>query len=55
MIPERVEEVKFESELAVVIGEHARQISEAEVDDVIFGFTVGNDVTAPQFFHEDGH
>jgi 2-keto-4-pentenoate hydratase/2-oxohepta-3-ene-1,7-dioic acid hydratase in catechol pathway len=23
--------------------------------DYVFGYTVGNDVTAPQFFHQDGH
>lgn len=55
IIPSQIEEVKFESELAVVIGEKASQISEKEATDYIFGYTVANDVTAPQFFHEDGH
>ena len=54
-IPPEIEEVKFESELAAVIGKQASNISEAEVTDYIFGYTVANDVTAPQFFHEDGH
>jgi 2-keto-4-pentenoate hydratase/2-oxohepta-3-ene-1,7-dioic acid hydratase in catechol pathway len=54
-IPPELEEVKFESELAAVIGKQASNISEAEVTDYIFGYTVANDVTAPQFFHEDGH
>ncbi|WP_082234387.1 fumarylacetoacetate hydrolase family protein [Halobacillus massiliensis] len=54
-IPELIEEVKFESELAVVIGKEMRNVEKEEVLDYIFGYTVGNDVTAPQFFHEDGH
>lgn len=55
IIPEGIDEVKFESELAVVIGKEAKNISEEDVLDYIFGYTVGNDVTAPQFFREDGH
>ena len=55
IIPDGIDEVKFESELAVVIGKRARNLSEDEVTDYIFGYTVANDVTAPQFFREDGH
>jgi 2-keto-4-pentenoate hydratase/2-oxohepta-3-ene-1,7-dioic acid hydratase in catechol pathway len=55
VIPEGIEEVKFESELAVVIGKEAKNISTDEVLDHIFGYTVANDITAPQFFHQDGH
>lgn len=55
VIPSSIHEVKFESELAVVIGKEAKNISEEEVTDYIFGYTVANDVTAPQFFHQDGH
>lgn len=55
VIPDGIDEVKFESELAVVIGKRARNLSEDEVTDYIFGYTVANDVTAPQFFREDGH
>ncbi|NRG43533.1 fumarylacetoacetate hydrolase family protein [Bacillus sp. CRN 9] len=55
VIPEGINQVKFESELAVVIGKTAKDIKEDEVLDYVFGYTVGNDVTAPQFFHEDGH
>ncbi|MFD2923037.1 fumarylacetoacetate hydrolase family protein [Halobacillus naozhouensis] len=54
-IPDSIEEVKFESEIAVVMGKEANQIKEDDVLDHIFGYTVGNDVTAPQYFHEDGH
>lgn len=55
VIPNDLEEVKFESELAVVIGKEARNLKESEVEDIIYGYTIGNDVTAPQYFHEDGH
>ncbi|MEH7480776.1 fumarylacetoacetate hydrolase family protein [Neobacillus drentensis] len=55
MIPEGIEQVKFESELAIIIGKEAKNVSESEVLDYVFGYTVGNDVTAPQFFHQDGH
>jgi 2-keto-4-pentenoate hydratase/2-oxohepta-3-ene-1,7-dioic acid hydratase in catechol pathway len=55
LIPEGIDEVKFESELAIVIGKEAKNIGEDEVIDYVFGYTVGNDVTAPQFFHEAGH
>ncbi|MFD1363663.1 fumarylacetoacetate hydrolase family protein [Lentibacillus salinarum] len=55
VIPQGIEQVKFESELAAVIGKPARHIAEDDVTDYIFGYTVANDVTAPQYFHEDGH
>jgi 2-keto-4-pentenoate hydratase/2-oxohepta-3-ene-1,7-dioic acid hydratase in catechol pathway len=55
VIPKGIDQVKFESELAVVIGKEAKNIPESDVLDYVFGYTVGNDVTAPQFFHQDGH
>ncbi|MYL34382.1 ureidoglycolate lyase [Pontibacillus yanchengensis] len=55
VIPEDLDSVKFESEIAVVIGKNAKNIQEDEVADYIFGYTIGNDVTAPQYFHSDGH
>jgi 2-keto-4-pentenoate hydratase/2-oxohepta-3-ene-1,7-dioic acid hydratase in catechol pathway len=55
IIPTGINEVKFESELAVIIGKLAKNVHESEVLDYVFGYTVGNDVTAPQFFHQDGH
>ncbi|GGC75213.1 hypothetical protein GCM10007216_02270 [Thalassobacillus devorans] len=54
-LPATIEKAKFESELAVVIGKEASGIKEEEVFDYVFGYTVGNDVTAPTYFHEDGH
>ncbi|RFU70910.1 DUF2437 domain-containing protein [Peribacillus saganii] len=55
VIPNGTEQVKFESELAIVIGKEAKNVPESKVLDYVFGYTVGNDVTAPQFFHQDGH
>ncbi|RAK16620.1 2-keto-4-pentenoate hydratase/2-oxohepta-3-ene-1,7-dioic acid hydratase in catechol pathway [Anoxybacillus vitaminiphilus] len=55
IIPNGIDQVKFESELAVVIGKEAKHVPESDVLDYVFGYTVGNDVTAPQFFHQDGH
>jgi 2-keto-4-pentenoate hydratase/2-oxohepta-3-ene-1,7-dioic acid hydratase in catechol pathway len=55
VIPNGITEVKFESELAVIIGKQARSISEQEALDYVFGYTIANDVTAPQFNHPDGH
>ncbi|MFD2925125.1 fumarylacetoacetate hydrolase family protein [Halobacillus naozhouensis] len=55
VIPDEIEKIKFESELAVVIGKEAKNLSKDQVLDHVFGYTLGNDVTAPQFFHEDGH
>ncbi|MGR3764484.1 fumarylacetoacetate hydrolase family protein [Rossellomorea sp. NS-SX7] len=55
VIPENIDSVKFESELAVVIGKEAKNVSEEDILEYVFGYTVGNDVTAPQYFHEAGH
>jgi 2-keto-4-pentenoate hydratase/2-oxohepta-3-ene-1,7-dioic acid hydratase in catechol pathway len=55
IIPAGTESVKFESELAVVIGKEAKDVPESEVLNYVFGYTIGNDVTAPSFFHKDGH
>ena len=39
-------EVDYEVELAVFIGKYAKNITEAEAEDVIFGYTISNDVSA---------
>lgn len=54
-LPDLIDEVKFESELAVIIGKEMKDVAKENVLDYVFGYTVGNDVTAPQFFHDDGH
>lgn len=46
IIPQASKNVQFEGELAVVIGRIARQVPVERVQEVIFGYTVANDVTA---------
>ena len=45
--------VKFEAEIGVVIGRRCSNIGVDEVDDVIFGYTFVNDVTAAEFLFAD--
>jgi 2-keto-4-pentenoate hydratase/2-oxohepta-3-ene-1,7-dioic acid hydratase in catechol pathway len=44
-LPSDAENVHFEGELVLIIGQRAKNISEAEAAGVIFGVTVGNDLT----------
>jgi len=53
--PPGAAEVKFESELAVVIGKRCKDVRPEDADGCIFGFTVANDVSAANFFHPEGH
>ena len=46
--------VKFEAELGIVIGKPCFQIEQDQVDDVIFGYTCVNDVTAPEPLFANG-
>jgi 2-keto-4-pentenoate hydratase/2-oxohepta-3-ene-1,7-dioic acid hydratase in catechol pathway len=45
--------VFFEGELGVVIGKACREVSEAEVEDVVLGYTCVNDATAFEIISED--
>ena len=45
--------VKFEAEIGVVIGRRCRDVGIDEVDDVIFGYTCVNDVTAAEYLFAD--
>jgi 2-keto-4-pentenoate hydratase/2-oxohepta-3-ene-1,7-dioic acid hydratase in catechol pathway len=54
VLPPQSARVEHESELAVVIGARARNISAAEAPHVIFGFTAANDVTARDLQRKDG-
>lgn len=40
------EQVDYEGELAVIIGRHARDVSDSEAMDVIAGYAIANDVSA---------
>ena len=44
--PRQSSEVHYEGELAVVIGRICRDVPPERVADVVYGYTVGNDVTA---------
>ena len=52
--PTQSNEVHYEGELAVVIGRICRDVPPERVSDVIFGYTVANDVTARDLQHRDG-
>ncbi|WP_308799457.1 fumarylacetoacetate hydrolase family protein [Agromyces silvae] len=52
--PPQSERVEFEGELAVIIGRIAKNVAEADAEDVIFGYTIGNDVTARDLQRSDG-
>ena len=45
--------VIFEAELGIVIGNRCRDITAAQADEHIFGYTCVNDVTAIEFLFED--
>jgi 2-keto-4-pentenoate hydratase/2-oxohepta-3-ene-1,7-dioic acid hydratase in catechol pathway len=47
-------EVDYEAELAVVIGRQARDVSEEEALDHVFGYTCANDVTARRWQKQGG-
>jgi len=53
-IPPQSKEVVHESELAVVMGKKARWIHSEDAFGAIFGFTLGNDVTARDLQRRDG-
>jgi 2-keto-4-pentenoate hydratase/2-oxohepta-3-ene-1,7-dioic acid hydratase in catechol pathway len=55
LLPRGTEEIKFESELAVVIGKTVKDIEPGLVDEIIFGYTVANDFGAFNYFHPEGH
>lgn len=46
VLPRQSDQVELEIELAIVIGKQAKEISYDEAKSHIFGYTVGNDVTA---------
>ncbi|TXJ07648.1 MAG: FAA hydrolase family protein [Aeromicrobium sp.] len=52
--PAQSSNVHFEGELAVVIGRICKDVSEADVSKVIYGYTIANDVTARDLQAADG-
>ena len=51
--PRQTRELHYEGELAVVIGRICRDVPADQADDVIFGYTIGNDVTARDLQRSD--
>lgn len=52
--PAVTSQLDFEAELAVVIGRPAKNVSEAEALDCVFGYTIMNDVSARDLQYMDG-
>jgi 2-keto-4-pentenoate hydratase/2-oxohepta-3-ene-1,7-dioic acid hydratase in catechol pathway len=52
--PHLTSQVDFEAELVVVIGKPARNVSQANALDYVFGYTCGNDVSARDLQFSDG-
>jgi len=53
-IPPICEQVDFEAELAVVVGRRAKNVSELEALDYVFGYTNANDVSARDLQFSEG-
>ncbi|WP_432478912.1 fumarylacetoacetate hydrolase family protein [Nocardioides sp. GXQ0305] len=51
--PKQTEELHYEGELAVVIGRICRDVPASQATDVIFGYTIANDVTARDLQRSD--
>ena len=54
VLPAIAERVDHEGELAIVIGDVAKNVSEADALDYVWGFTIANDVTARDIQDRDG-
>lgn len=54
ILPPQSNQVEHEAELAVVIGKKSRWINPEAVADIIFGYTIANDVTARDLQRRDG-
>jgi 2-keto-4-pentenoate hydratase/2-oxohepta-3-ene-1,7-dioic acid hydratase in catechol pathway len=52
--PRQTNELHYEGELAVVIGRICRDVPAEKADEVVFGYTIGNDVTARDLQRKDG-
>ncbi|GAB2745328.1 fumarylacetoacetate hydrolase family protein [Nocardioides pakistanensis] len=51
--PKQTRELHYEGELAVVIGRICRDVAPDRVADVVYGYTIGNDVTARDLQRSD--
>ena len=46
MLPTQSQQIELEAELTIVIGQMAKNVSEADALNYVWGFTIANDVTA---------
>ncbi|QIG40402.1 fumarylacetoacetate hydrolase family protein [Microbacterium sp. 4R-513] len=53
-LPGHSDFISFEGELAAVIGRIAKNVSAADALDYVFGYTIGNDLTARDWQKSDG-
>jgi 2-keto-4-pentenoate hydratase/2-oxohepta-3-ene-1,7-dioic acid hydratase in catechol pathway len=53
LLPPQSQHVEHEAELVVIIGKRGRWIQPDQADDYIFGYTIGNDVTARDLQRRD--
>ena len=54
ILPPQSQQVEHEAELVAVIGKRTRGITPEQAYDYIFGYTVGNDITARDLQRSDG-
>jgi 2-keto-4-pentenoate hydratase/2-oxohepta-3-ene-1,7-dioic acid hydratase in catechol pathway len=54
LLPQQSQQVEHEGELVVVIGKRCRNVTTDEAQGTIFGYTIGNDVTARDLQYSDG-
>jgi 2-keto-4-pentenoate hydratase/2-oxohepta-3-ene-1,7-dioic acid hydratase in catechol pathway len=54
VLPPQSKQVEHEGELAIVIGSVAKNVKHADAAEVIFGYTIANDVTARDLQKADG-
>jgi 2-keto-4-pentenoate hydratase/2-oxohepta-3-ene-1,7-dioic acid hydratase in catechol pathway len=54
VIPEQSNQVELEAELTIVIGKMAKNVSEKDSLDYVWGYTIANDVTARDLQFTDG-
>ena len=52
--PEMAPSIDYEAELAIVIGRICKDVPKEKVNDVIFGYTLANDVTSRELQKKDG-
>jgi 2-keto-4-pentenoate hydratase/2-oxohepta-3-ene-1,7-dioic acid hydratase in catechol pathway len=54
VLPEHSDFISFECELAAVVGRIAKNVSAENALDYVFGYTIGNDLTARDWQKSDG-